>query len=122
MNIELLVVSDCPHAGPPAKLFRRVLVSIGLDGAAFITRVISDTREVEAEGFTGSPSFMVDGRDLFAEPGRSPGTACRVYRTPNGLAGLPGLYQMRRALLGAFASNDQLDRMPAYPREAERFP
>lgn len=106
VNIELLVVPDCPHAGPAAELLCRVLVSIGLDGAAFITRVISDTREAEAEGFTGSPSFMADGRDLFAEPGRTPGIACRVYRTPDGLGGLPGLDQLRRALLGASASND----------------
>lgn len=99
---------DCPHSGPAAELLCRVLVSIGLDGAAFITRVISDTREAEAEaeGFTGSPSFMADGRDLFAEPGRTPGIACRVYRTPDGLGGLPGLDQLRRALLGASASND----------------
>ncbi|MEU0119362.1 hypothetical protein ABZ137_38205 [Streptomyces bobili] len=106
MNIELLVVPDCPHAGPAAELLRRVLVSIGLDDAAITTRVISDTRAAEAEGFTGSPTFMADGRDLFAEPGRAPGITCGVYRTPGGLAGLPGLDQLRRALLGAFASND----------------
>jgi hypothetical protein len=72
VNIELLVVPDCPHAGPAAELLRRALVSIGLDGTAFTTRVISDAREAEAAGFTGSPSFMIDGRDLFAEPGRTP--------------------------------------------------
>ncbi|WP_217711923.1 hypothetical protein [Streptomyces sp. NA02536] len=81
-------------------------MSIGLDSAAHTTRVISDTYEAEAAGFTGSPSFMADGRDLFAEPGRAPGIACRVYRTSDGLAGLPGRDQLRRALLGASASND----------------
>ncbi|TQL21171.1 hypothetical protein [Streptomyces sp. SLBN-134] len=106
MNIELLVVPDCPHAEPAAELLQRALVSIGLDSAAFTTRVISDTYEAEAAGFTGSPSFMAGGRDLFAEPGRAPGIACRVYRTSDGLAGLPGRDQLRRALLGAFASND----------------
>lgn len=106
VDIVLLVVPDCPNAGPAAKLLQRALVSIGLDGAAFTTRAISDMYEAEAAGFTGSPSFMVDGRDLFAEPGRAPGIACRVYRTPDGLAGLPSLDQMRRALLGATARND----------------
>jgi hypothetical protein len=106
VNIELLVVPDCPHAGPAAELLRRALVSIGLDGTAFTTRVISDAREAEAAGFTGSPSFMIDGRDLFAEPGRTPGIACRVHRTPDGLGGLPGLDQLRRALLGSSTSKD----------------
>jgi len=82
------------------------LVSIGLDSAAFTTRVISDTYEAEAAGYTDSPSFMAGGRDLFAEPGRAPGIACRGYRTSDGLAGLPGRDQLRRALLGASASND----------------
>lgn len=46
---------------------------------------------------TGS-AILVDGRDPFAEAGRTPGLAFRVYRTPEGLAGVPSLDQLRRAL------------------------
>lgn len=35
-------MSDGPHAGPAAEPLRRVLVRIGLDDAAFTTRVISN--------------------------------------------------------------------------------
>ncbi|MFC8261184.1 hypothetical protein ACFUNF_27160 [Streptomyces sp. NPDC057291] len=44
-----------------------------------------------ADRFTGSPTFLLNGRDPFAEPGRPAGLTCRVYRAPDGLRGLPGL-------------------------------
>jgi hypothetical protein len=44
--------------------------------------VIADQAEAESAGFTGSPTFLVDGHDAFAEHGRSPGLACRVPEAP----------------------------------------
>ncbi|KOU36500.1 hypothetical protein ADK54_33240 [Streptomyces sp. WM6378] len=54
--------------------------------------------EAERSGFTGSPTILADGRDPFAEPGRAPGVACRVYRSADGLAGVPALDELRDAL------------------------
>nr|WP_238426878.1 hypothetical protein [Streptomyces adustus] len=61
-------------------------------------RVVSDQAEAERIGFTGSPTIWIGGRDPFAEAGRAPGLACRVYRTPDGLAGAPELDELRQAL------------------------
>ncbi|MGW1196729.1 hypothetical protein ACWD4B_12945 [Streptomyces sp. NPDC002536] len=98
MEIEILVVRDCPHEKPAIELLRRALDGLGRTDAAWVTRVVADQDEAERIGFTGSPTYLIDGRDPFAEPGRPPGLTCRVYRTPQGLAGLPALDRLRRAL------------------------
>ncbi|MET9674668.1 hypothetical protein ABZY68_16455 [Streptomyces sp. NPDC006482] len=60
------------------------------------TRVIAD--EAERTGFTGSPMILINGHDPFAETGTIPSLACRIHHTPDGLAGAPGVDQLRRAL------------------------
>ena len=51
--------------------------------------------EAERTGFHGSPSILVDGVDVFAEPGSEGGLSCRRYLTPNGYEGAPTLEQLR---------------------------
>ncbi|CAM5573060.1 DsbA family protein [Streptomyces aurantiogriseus] len=96
MEIEVLVVPGFPNEQTVADQLRRALDDIGLRETGFTTRVIADQTEAERDGFTGSPTIFVDGRDLFTEPGRPPGLACRVYRTPHGLASAPDAGQLRR--------------------------
>ena len=47
------------------------------------------------QGFRGSPTVLVDGVDPFFDPAARVGLACRVYRTPEGLAGRPTIDQLR---------------------------
>jgi type IV secretory pathway TraG/TraD family ATPase VirD4 len=54
--------------------------------------------DAERLGFIGSPTVLVDGSDPFATPGAPIGLACRVYVTPEGLAGSPTLDQLMEAL------------------------
>jgi hypothetical protein len=49
-------------------------------------------------GFRGSPTLLVDGRDLFDDPTTTVGLSCRLYATPDGLAGTPALDQVIDAL------------------------
>ena len=98
MEIKVLVVPGCPNEQTVAEQLRRALDDLGLLETGFTTRVIADQTEAERDGFTSSPAILVDGRDLFTEPDRPPGLACRVYRTPHGLAGAPDAGQLRRAL------------------------
>ncbi|MFF8191066.1 hypothetical protein ACF05L_09345 [Streptomyces bobili] len=101
MEIEVLVVPGCPNQQTVADQLRQTLDDLGLRETGFTTRVIADQTEAERDGFTGSPTILVEGRDLFTEPGRLPGLACRVYRTPHGLAGALDAGQLRRALTAA---------------------
>ena len=99
MDITLLYFDDCPNW----RVAEERLAAIAAERADLkVTRHLVDTlEEAERVGFHGSPSILVDGVDVFAEPGAGVGLSCRVYRTPDGLAGAPTLEQLRAALAGA---------------------
>ncbi|WP_460836952.1 hypothetical protein [Nocardioides marmoraquaticus] len=98
--MELLLVPDCPHAGTASEMVQAVLDELGVQGRV-ITTVVSSDAQAEARGFVGSPTFLLDGQDPFAEPGSSVGLTCRMYRTPAGLGGVPTLSALREAVRGA---------------------
>jgi hypothetical protein len=61
------------------------LVEAGLDPAAIESREITSDEQAAAEGFIGSPTIRIDGRDLVApEAGEPTGLNCRVYRLRDG--------------------------------------
>jgi hypothetical protein len=98
MDVELLVVPDCPHENAAAELLRTALVDVGLADTRFRTTVIASEAEAERRRFGGSPTFLLDGTDPFAEPHRPAGLSCRVYRSAEGSGGTPTLRDLRQAL------------------------
>jgi hypothetical protein len=96
MDITLLYFDDCPNW----RVADERLAAIAAERAdLMVTRHLVDTlEEAERVGFHGSPSILVDGVDVFAEPDAGVGLSCRVYRTPDGLAGAPTVEQLRAAL------------------------
>ena len=101
MEVELLVVPDCPNQQPASELLRRALDEAGLLEVDFETTVVATEQDAQARGFVGSPAFLLDGRDLFAAPGATPAVACRVYRTGDGPSGTPALADLVEALRSA---------------------
>ncbi|QUW85430.1 hypothetical protein SMIR_40825 (plasmid) [Streptomyces mirabilis] len=89
MNIELLVVADCPHEPAAADLLRAALSGLGLPPEGFRTTVITNEQEAMRRAFTGSPTFLINGIDPFAEPDRPVGLSCRIYRHDGIASGLP---------------------------------
>jgi len=96
MDITLLYFDDCPNW----RVADERLAAIAAERTdLMVTRHLVDTlEEAERVGFHGSPSILVDGVDVFAEPDAGVGLSCRVYRTPEGLAGAPTMEQLRAAL------------------------
>lgn len=96
MNIALLYFDDCPNW----KIADDRLAAIAAERPDLtVSRHLVDTaEEAERVGFHGSPSILVDGNDVFAGPDDGVGLSCRVYRTPDGLAGAPTTDQLRAAL------------------------
>lgn len=103
MDVELLVVPDCPNQGPAEVLLRTALDDIGLRGVPFRTTVITTQEDADQRQFIGSPTILIDGHDPFAAPGIRPALACRVYRSVDGSGGTPALKDLRRALKRAAA-------------------
>lgn len=98
MDVRLLVVPGCPNTEPVLAALRQVLGELGAGEIPVRTVVVETAAEALRLGFPGSPTVLVDGVDPFAEPGRAPGLACRVYRTEAGVSGIPDLGELRRVL------------------------
>ena len=98
MDIALLYFDDCPNW----KIADERLTVIAAERPDLtVSRHLVDTlEEAERVGFHGSPSIVVNGVDVFAEPDAGVGLSCRVYRTPDGPAGAPTIEQLRAALAG----------------------
>lgn len=97
MDIGLLTIPGCPHAGAAHRLFSRALALEGHDPESLVVREITTDAEALASGFGGSPTFSMGGADLFPSAAE-PAMACRVYPTEGELAGLPTLESLRQAI------------------------
>ena len=98
MDITLLYFDDCPNW----KIVDERLAVIAADRPDLTVshHLVETLEEAERVGFHGSPSILVDGVDVFAEPDAGVGMSCRVFHTPAGLAGAPTVEQLRTALDG----------------------
>ena len=92
MEIMLQYFDGCPNW---EVLDHRIAEALhGRTDASIIRQRVETTEEAIRLGFHGSPTILIDGIDPFAEPSAPVGLACRVFRTPNGLAGSPTLEQL----------------------------
>ena len=104
MNVELLLVERCPHADAAVELLGTALTDIGLGSVTPSVTVVTTQAEAEARRFAGSPTFALNGRDVFDVAGQPSSLSCRVYRGAGGLPDLPALRQaLKRAAAEAVA-------------------
>lgn len=95
MKVTLLYFDDCPSWQTTDQHLRRLADELDLE----IDRRKVDTSEAAEElQFRGSPSVLVDGRDVFADGDEPVGLSCRIHQTPDGPAGSPTLDQLREVL------------------------
>lgn len=98
MVVTLLYFDGCPNW---EETDRRLRVLAEEFPDMVITRVLVESpEEADRVGFRGSPSVLIDGTDPFADQDAPVGLSCRVYSTPEGLAGSPTLEQLRESLIG----------------------
>ncbi|MDE3089533.1 MAG: DUF2703 domain-containing protein [Chloroflexota bacterium] len=98
MKIELLWFDECPSYQGARELLEQVLREEKIDAAIEMVQV-RDHADALAKRFLGSPTIRLNGVDQFAEPGQeSFAMQCRVYRTPDGLKGVPTKGMLRAAV------------------------
>jgi len=89
-RVQFLWFDGCPGHGPARALLDEVIAAVA-PGTPVEAINASDPAVAFAQHFPGSPTIRVDGRDIdpgFEDPGDySP--RCRLYRTPEGLRGVP---------------------------------
>lgn len=90
MQIEILWFDDCPNHERALALLEDVLRERGIRESVISVRVV-DAAFAESVRFPGSPTIRIDGNDIepgFEDPGEY-ALRCRVYRTSEGLRGVP---------------------------------
>ncbi|MGI9557559.1 MAG: DF family (seleno)protein [Solirubrobacterales bacterium] len=98
-TIELLWWSGCPSWQQAIEELGEEMRAVGLDSDALVVREVSTEGAAHSEGFIGSPTIRIDGRDI-QDPGDEPlGLTCRVYRLRDGrYSPLPDRADVRAAL------------------------
>lgn len=98
MKIQLLYFDDCPSWQNALKNLEMALRELHLDTSIEIIKVLDDT-DAARRKFLGSPSFLVDGRDLWPEARENYFLSCRVYSTPAGMRGIPTVAMLKEKLI-----------------------
>src|SRR4051794_38657677 len=104
VEVEVLWWEGCPSTEETVELVRDQMGAAGLDPATPAVREIRTDAEAAAEGFPGSPTVRVDGRDIDDPGGQPIGLTCRVYRLADGrISALPDPAVVAAALQTAAA-------------------
>ena len=96
-RVHLLVVDDCPSSALTRERLEIALREVDASDLVTVTTVDS-AEQAELLGLRGSPTVLLDGHDPFSEPSTPSSLSCRLYSTPNGLAGSPTVEQLVTAL------------------------
>lgn len=98
MQVRVVYFDGCPSWQIAHQRLIEALTRVGRsDTAVTLVRVGSDA-DARAAGFAGSPTILLDGRDLFPGAAIPDGLACRLYPTATGLAGSPTVEDLVIAL------------------------
>jgi hypothetical protein len=97
--VQLLWWWGCPSWEEALVILREEMKAAGIDPGSVDVREIRTDQDAELEGFVGSPTIRIDGRDI-EPPGDEPaGLTCRVYRLADGrVSPLPDRARLREAL------------------------
>lgn len=94
LKIEVQYFEGCPHAEPAIRLAKQYSDEFQ-DVELQLTQVETND-EAARIGFRGSPTILIDGKDLFGDPvPDEPHLACRFYPK-----GLPDYEEFRRLVKG----------------------
>ncbi len=111
----MLHIEDCPNWQEAGDRAARALVKIGRPDVPVVYRLLRTPDDAALTAFAGSPTLALDGSDLFPSDGGTADLACRVYITPQGLAGLPTEDQIADAL--AKTPSASSPRSPSLPAD-----
>jgi prepilin-type processing-associated H-X9-DG protein len=96
-RVNVLYFDGCPSWQQGVENLRAALDRLGLDWSVELEQVPDDQRATQLR-FLGSPSFQVDGQDLWPEARETYSLSCRVYVTPQGLKGWPTVEMLEARL------------------------
>jgi hypothetical protein len=97
MQIDLLYFDDCPSWQAGLENLKAALAAEDIQGEIQLVNVENNDDAARLR-FLGSPSFQVNGMDLWPEERKRYNLVCRVYTTPQGMKGTPTVEMLREKL------------------------
>ena len=99
MHIDILHVAHCPHLDTARAHVREAVAAT--DVRATVQELeITTSDEARRRGMHGSPTILLEGRDLFTSDADVGSLSCRLYDVDGGLAGTPSVRQIVAAIAG----------------------
>lgn len=105
MKIDLLYFDNCPSWEQGLENLKSALASEKISIEINLIRIERD-EDATTEKFLGSPSFRVNGHDLWSEERRSYHLSCRVYTTETGMRSFPSSEMLREKIHDLHLSNN----------------
>lgn len=102
-QIELLYFEDCPNWQRGLEQFQKALDELKITEEIHLVKVENE-EEAQRRKFAGSPSFLINGQDLFPTDQENYFLGCRVYPTSRGFQGVPDFEALRSAVQKALNS------------------
>jgi hypothetical protein len=96
VDVELWYFDGCPNWLVARDNLIAALAQLGSTRGVRL-RKITSARQAKMQGIPGSPTIRIDDCDPFVAAGAS-GLTCRLYQTPDGLAGAPTVGQLVEVL------------------------
>lgn len=97
MKVEILYFDGCPSWQEGLANMEAALLKEKLPGKVDLV-LVKDNQQVENLEFLGSPSFRINGIDLWPEERPQYALGCRVYATSKGLKGVPTVEMLREKI------------------------
>ncbi len=97
MQVDLLYFDDCPSWRTGLENLESALREEGLQAEIRLVNVASDSEAARLK-FLGSPSFQINGLDMWPEERDDFKLSCRVYATSQGMRGSPTIEMLREKL------------------------
>ena len=105
MDVELLFWAGCPSYPRALEELHAAMADVGLDPSSVRVREVATDEDAEREGFVGSPTIRVGGRDIQPPQDEPVGLTCRIYHRRDGrLSPLPDPDEVRDALRAALVT------------------
>lgn len=98
MTALILHIDECPNWREACARVASALEIVGASRGSVEHRLVTDATVGRTPQFAGSPTILIDGRDLFPSEGATADLACRVYVSEGRLAGLPSVDEIVAAL------------------------
>lgn len=98
MKVTLVYFDGCPNWQVADQRLHEALDQLGRHDSSVDYHQVVTPEQAESEQFRGSPTVLVDGVDPWADVNAEVGLSCRVFKTPDGLAGSPTVDQLMEVL------------------------